>query len=136
MSDPSLYKLPTLVRRESRKLTGRLFLALVAVAFLSNIVYTELLAIRWHQHPLFGHPFVHLSSYPSFPALFLAALLSVSSIPWLFSRPLRRLPVLALLPPLWMAGLAPLFPPLAHLRWPKALSHHPLLAPDLSRALH
>jgi hypothetical protein len=89
MSDRPLYKLPTLVRREGRKLTGRLFLALLALVFLANLVYTELLVLRWHGHPLFGRPFLRLPSYPSLPALCLAALASLSLLAWLVSKPLR-----------------------------------------------
>jgi type IV secretion system protein VirD4 len=132
--DP-LYHLPTLVRRQMRSLAARLLVQILGACLLSNVVWTQSLALRWGPHgALFGRPILLLKTYPSWPALALASALTFLVLLALLRRPLPRLPLLAVLVLPWFAGLEPLYPPLAYLHWPKALRQSPALAPALHHA--
>src|SRR5947209_11511899 len=69
MPDPdSLYQLPTLVRREMRRLASLLLFELLGLTLLANVVWTQSLALRWGaRDSLFGRPILRLSAYPSWP---------------------------------------------------------------------
>ncbi len=135
MPDPkTLYQLPTLVRREMRKLAALLLVEVLAALLLAIVVWTQSLALRWGARPFFGKPLLQLAAYPSWPALALASCASVLAAFAVFHRPLPRLPLLPLLVLPWFAGLGPLYPPLAYLHWPRALRQAPALAPALHHA--
>jgi type IV secretion system protein VirD4 len=136
MPDPeSLYHLPTLVRREMRRLASLLLFELLASALLANVVWTQSLALRWGgRTALFGRPLLRLSVYPSWPALAVAVLATFLVLLALLRRPLGRLPLLSLLILPGYAALGPLYPPLAYLHWPRALRQHSALAPALHHA--
>jgi type IV secretion system protein VirD4 len=137
MSEPqSLYQLPTLVRREMRRLASRLVFELLAVTLMSNVIWTQTLASRWGAPPtLFGRPILRLAAYPSWPALVLASLVTLSALFAIGRKPLARLSFLPFLVFPWYAALGPIFPPLGYLHWPRALHHHPALTAALHHAL-
>ncbi len=136
MPDPeSLYQLPTLVRREMRRLASQLLFQIVASLVLSNVIWTQTLASRWGAPPaLFGRPILRLASYPSWPALAVSSLVTFSVLFAIWRKPLARLPLLPFLVFPWYAALGPIFPPLGYLHWPRALRHHPALAAALHQA--
>jgi type IV secretion system protein VirD4 len=132
----SLYQLPTLVRREMRRLASLLLFELLGLTLLANVVWTQSLALRWGaRDSLFGRPILRLSAYPSWPAIGIALLATFLVFLLLSRRPVARLPLLSLLVVPWYATLGPLYPPLAYLHWPRALRQHPALAPALHQAL-
>jgi type IV secretion system protein VirD4 len=136
MPDPdSLYQLPTLVRRQMRSLASLLLTQILSIALLANVVWTQILALRWGPRPLFGRPVLQLPAYPSWPALALASGATFLVLFGLLRRPVPRLPLLPLLVLPWFAGLGPLYPPLGYLHWPRALRQQPALAPALHHAL-
>ncbi len=136
MPEPeSLYQLPTLVRREMRRLASLLLFEILAAALLANVVYTQSLALRWGgRAAFFGRPLLHLSAYPSWPALAVAVLATFLVLLALLRRPLARLPLLSPLVLPTYAALGPLYPPLGYLHWPRALRQQPALAPALHQA--
>lgn len=132
----TLYRLPTYSRQAARQLawtTGMLLLADLASALL---IAGSWLGARWLHLPALGAPWLRHAAYPEWRLLALAALASGAVAISLRFRPARPAALLALplLAPLYLAALAPVYPPLALLRWSARYGAVAPLAADLRRA--
>ena len=119
-TDPvaGLYQLPSYTREQHRALLLGTLCLLVLDLLVALSAATQYLAHRWSFHGALGRPLVVLASYPDLaPVLLaLAGLLAASGLA-LARRSSLPLLAAAVLLPVALAGVGPLYPPWSFLFW-------------------